>query len=400
MRSAIVVGAGIGGLAVAGALVRTGWQVTLLEREERIRPGRAALLLWPNGVRALRALGVSDGLDAIATPVERAGLRRPNGHWLRQTAPETAHGTPYVVHREDLHDAFVAALGERIDIRTGVTVRTVPSGGDRPAVGDGHTTWEADLVVGADGVRSAMRQRLAPESQAVSAGYAAWRAVIPWYRAPHLPPDTPPAGETLGIGHRFFHASLGERRSAGASSRGGIYWMATAPGAARPEPRDVQLTLLRRWFAGWHRPIGELLAATDPEDLVQETVTELRPVPDSLVFPAGDGGYALVGDAAHALADHLGQGAGLALEDAATLQALVRDAVPGHALIGALQAYHRARRPRVARLARQSRRLGTALQASGRFGSRARGAALGAVAPRLLGSAAAAANEWQPPAAP
>ncbi len=179
MRSAIVVGAGIGGLAVAGALVRTGWQVTLLEREERIRPGRAALLLWPNGVRALRALGVSDGLDAIATPVERAGLRRPNGHWLRQTAPETAHGTPYVVHREDLHDAFVAALGERIDIRTGVTVRTVPSGGDRPAVGDGHTTWEADLVVGADGVRSAVRQRLAPESQAVSAGYAAWRAVIP-----------------------------------------------------------------------------------------------------------------------------------------------------------------------------------------------------------------------------
>jgi hypothetical protein len=173
--------------------------------------------------------------------------------------------------------------------------------------------------------------------------------------------------------------------------------MATAPGAARPEPRDVQLTLLRRWFAGWHRPIGELLAATDPEDLVQETVTELRPVLDSLVFPAGDGGYVLVGDAAHALADHLGQGAGLALEDAATLQALVRDAVPGRALIGALQAYHRARRPRVVRLARQARRLGTALQASGRFGSRARGAALGAVAPRLLGSAAAVANEWQPP---
>jgi 2-polyprenyl-6-methoxyphenol hydroxylase-like FAD-dependent oxidoreductase len=396
MRSAIVVGAGIGGLAVAGALIRTGWQVTLLERDERIRPGRAALLLWPNGVRALRALGVGDGLDAIATPVERAGLRRPDGHWLRQAAPETAHGAPYVVHREDLHDAFIAVLGEKMDIRTGVTVRTV-RGGDRPAVGDGANTWEADLIVGADGVRSTLRQRLAPTSQPVSGGYAAWRAVIPWYRAPHLPPDTPPAGETLGVGHRFVHASLGERRSAGASSRGGIYWMATAPGAARPEPRDVQLALLRRWFAGWHDPIGELLAATEPDDLVQETVAELRPIPESLVFPAGGGGYALVGDAAHALPDHLGQGACLALEDAATLQALVRDAVPGRALTGALQAYQRARRPRVARLSRQARRLGTVLQASGRFGSRARGVALGAVAPRLLESAATEANDWQPP---
>src|SRR5512144_2054729 len=130
MRSAIVVGAGVGGLAVAGGLVRGGWQVTLLEREERIRPGRAALLLWPNGVRAMRVLGVDDGLDAVATPVERAGLRRPDGPWLRQTAPETAHGGPYVIHGEDLHDVFVAALGEGMDIRTGVTVRTVRTGGD------------------------------------------------------------------------------------------------------------------------------------------------------------------------------------------------------------------------------------------------------------------------------
>jgi len=394
VRSAIVVGAGIAGLAAAGALARTGWQVTLLEREERLRPGRAGLLLWPNGIRALQALGLDGGLDAIATPVQRAGLRRPDGHWLRQSAPETAQGTPYVVHREDMHDVFVAALGSKIDIRTGVTVRTVRTEGGRPGVGDGRSTWEADLVVAADGVHSAVRQRLVPGAQAVSGGYAAWRAVIPWYRAPHLPPDTPSAGETLGVGHRFVHASLGERRSAGASSRGGIYWVATAPGAARPEPSAVQLTLLRRWFAGWHDPIGDLLAATDPDDLVQEPVTELRPLPESFVHPAG---YVLLGDAAHALADHLGQGACLALEDAVTLQALVHDAEPGTALTAALHGYDRARRPRVARLARQGRRLGTVLQASGRLGARARGMALGALAPRLLESAATAANDWRPP---
>jgi 2-polyprenyl-6-methoxyphenol hydroxylase-like FAD-dependent oxidoreductase len=159
----------------------------------------------------------------------------------------------------------------------------------------------------------------------------------------------------------------------------------------------MQLTLLRRWYQGWHEPIEDLLAATDAEDLVQETVSELRPLPESFTFPVGGGGYALLGDAAHALADPLGQGAGLALEDAATLRALVAEAEPGPALAGALQAYSRARRPRVGRLSRQARRLGTVLQASGRFGARARGAALGTIAPRLLESAAGAASDWQPP---
>jgi 2-polyprenyl-6-methoxyphenol hydroxylase-like FAD-dependent oxidoreductase len=400
MRSAVVVGAGIGGLAVAGALARAGWQVTLLEKEERIRPGRAGLLLWPNGVRAMQALGLDHGLDAIATPVEQAGLRRPDGQWLRRPSPEDATAAPYVVHREDLHDALVAALGERVDIRTGVSVRTVNTGGGRPAVGDGHATWEADLVVAADGVRSAVRQRLAPDSHPASGGYAAWRAVIPWYHASQLLAGVPAAGETIGGGHRFVHASLGERRSAGASSRGGIYWMATAPGASRPEPPDVQLALLRRWFTGWHEPVGQLLEATDPEDLVQETVTELRPAPESFAFPAGGGGYALLGDAAHALGDHLGKGACLALEDAATLQVLVRDAAPGPGLAGALQAYQRLRHPRIARLARQGRRVGTLLQATGRFGGRARGMALGAIAPRMLAPAAPGTNDWHPPGQP
>jgi 2-polyprenyl-6-methoxyphenol hydroxylase-like FAD-dependent oxidoreductase len=398
MPSAVVVGAGIGGLAVAGALVRTGWQVTLLEQGERLRPGRAGLLLWPNGVRALHALGLADGLDAIATPVHRAGLRRPDGQWLRRAGAEDPEQVPLVVHRADLHDTFIAGLSEKLDIRTGVTVRTVRAPeGDQPAVGDGKSTWEADLVVAADGPRSAVRQRLAPASQLVSGGYAAWRAVIPWFRAPNLPPDTPAAGETIGVGHRFSHASLGERRSAGASSRRGIYWVATAPGATRPEPLDVQLGLLRRWFAGWHDPIGVLLEATDPQDLVQDTVAELRPVPESLVHPTGTGGYVLIGDAAHAIADHLGQGGCLALEDAATLQALVRGAAPGPDLVAALHGYQQARRARAVRLGRQSRRVGTVLQASGRFGSRARGLALQALAPRLLHSAAVSASQWQPP---
>jgi 2-polyprenyl-6-methoxyphenol hydroxylase-like FAD-dependent oxidoreductase len=398
MRSAVVVGAGVGGLAAAGALARTGWQVTLLERADRLRPARAAVLLWPSGVQALRALGLGAGLDAIATPVPRTGIRRPNGQWLRQPGARPAPGgTPVVVHGEDLHDAFVAGLGDRIEIRTGVTVRASRPGADRPGVTDGRTSWEADLVIGADGVASALRQRLAPQVSRVSGGCAAWRAVIPWYRAPHPPPGTPQAGDTIGGGHRFGYASLGERGASGGSSRGGIYWVAVAPGAPRPEPAETQLALLRRWLAGWHAPIGDLLAATEPADLVQDGMTELEPMPAAFAHRNGAGGYALVGNAAHAFADHLGQGASLALEDAVSLQALLLDAVPGRTLGAALDEYSRLRRGRVLRLARLSRRVGAALQPRGRVAARARELALGTLVPRALDAAAAGTADWRPP---
>ncbi|MFK4246455.1 FAD-dependent monooxygenase [Micromonospora chokoriensis] len=394
MRSAVVVGAGVGGLAVAGALARSGWMVTLMERAERVRPEPTAVVLWPNGVRALQALGLGAGLAAIATPLPDGGVRRPDGHWLVQPRPIPADRMPVVVHREDLHDALIAGLGERVDLRTGVTVRHVRvEPGERPAVSDGRQTIEVDLVVAADGTDSGIRRQLAPESRVVSSGCAAWRAVIPWYKAPRLPDDQPLVGEILGAGYRFVAASLGERGSSGGSTRGGIYWVATAAGAPRPEPPETQLALLRRWYAGWPDPIGALLDATDPADLVQQEVRELRPLPRAYGFPAGPGGVVLLGDAAHAMPPHLGQGACLAFEDAATLATLLREA----RLPDAVQAYDRVRRPRAATVVRQTRRMSAVLQTRGRLALRARDAALGTINSRLLSSAAATAAQWRPP---
>lgn len=397
MRTAVVVGAGIGGLAVAGGLARSGWQVTLLEQQDRVRAERTALILWPNGIRALRALGLDGGLDTIATPLPDTGVRRPDGQWLVQPGGRPDERVPVVVHREDLHDALVAGLGDRVEIRTGVQVREVrATDGDRPAVGDGRSLFEADLVVAADGVDSAVRQRLAPQSRVISSGWSAWRAVIPWYRAPKVAEELV-SGETLGAGYRFVAASLGAPGSSGSSGRRGIYWVATATGAPRPESPATQLALLRRWFAGWPAPIGELLAATEPGDLVQQEVRELRPLPRAFAFPAGTGGVVLLGDAAHAMPHHLGQGACLALEDAATLRAVVRDAIPGESLRTAISTYHRLRRPRSQAVVRQARRMSAVLQARGRLATRARYAAFGTLTPRLLGRVATEAAEWYPP---
>ncbi|MDM4719928.1 NAD(P)/FAD-dependent oxidoreductase [Micromonospora sp. WMMA1363] len=394
MRSAVVVGAGIGGLAVAGALARSGWRVTLLEQADRIRPAPTAVVLWPNGVRALHALGLGAGLDTIATPLPDGGVRRPDGHWLVQPRPAPADRMPVLVHREDLHDALVAGLGDAVELRTGMTVRTVRAEpGSRPSVDDGRHTIEADLVVAADGIDSVVRRQLAPEAAVASSGSVAWRAVIPWYRAPRLSAETSSTGEVLGAGYRFVSASLGEWGSSGTSNRGGIYWVATAAGAARPEPPETQLALLRRWYAGWPAPIADLLDATDPADLVQQEIRELRPLPRAYGLPAGPGGVALLGDAAHAMPPHLGQGACLAFEDAATLAALLRES----RLPDAVSGYDRVRRPRVAAMVRQSRRMSAVLQARGRLALRARDVALGALSPRLRASAAVSAAQWRPP---
>ena len=175
MRTAVVVGAGMAGLAAAGALARSGWQVTVLERGERVAAPPTALVLWANGRRALESLDPDGGWSAIAAPLPDGGVRRPDGQWL--VAPRVRAGAgpaPVVVHLEDLYDALVAGLGDLVQIRTGFAVTTLRTGQRvRPSVGDGRTMIEADLVVAADGIDSPVRRALFPESVAVGLRLAA-----------------------------------------------------------------------------------------------------------------------------------------------------------------------------------------------------------------------------------
>jgi 2-polyprenyl-6-methoxyphenol hydroxylase-like FAD-dependent oxidoreductase len=401
LRTAVVAGAGMAGLATAGALSRAGWQVTLLERGERVAAPATALVLWGNGRKALQALDPDGGWAAIASPLPDGGVRRPDGQWLvppraRRNGGASVNGgpAPAVVHLEDLYDALVAGLGDRVEIRTGTTVSKVRVGrGQRPAVGDGRTWFEADLVVAADGIDSPIRRVLAPEAAAVGSGFAAWQAVIPGYRTPRLPANLAAGGETLGAGYRFVSIPLGER----AAGQGGVYWVATAAGAPRPESPATQLALLKRWFSTWHAPIGDLLDATRPEDLIPQEVRELRPLPRAYGFGSGPGGVVLLGDAAHAMPHHLGQGACLAFEDAATLRSLVADVAPGDELCAAIGLYSRTRRPRTTSVVRQTRRMSAVVQARGRLALRARDAALNQLRPRILGHIHGEAADWTAP---
>jgi 2-polyprenyl-6-methoxyphenol hydroxylase-like FAD-dependent oxidoreductase len=394
VRTAVVVGGGMAGLATAGALSRSGWRVTVLERAERVAAPPTAVVLWPTGLRALQSLDPDGGWTAIASPLPDGGVRRPDGQWL--IAPRARSGagpSPAAAHLEDVYDALVAGLGD-VEIRTGFEATTIRTGlRTRPTVSDGRTTIEADLLVGADGIDSRVRAAVAPEAVAVGSGFAAWQAVIPGFRVPRLDGDRCVGGETLGAGYRFVAIPLGDH----AAGRGGVYWVATAAGAARPEAPATQLALLRRWFAGWHEPVGALLDATRPEDLVPQGVRELRPLPRAYGFPAGPGGVVLVGDAAHAMPHHLGQGACLAFEDVATLRSLVADVEPGPALTAAVESYSRLRRPRTTTVVRQNRRMSAVVQARGRLALRARDAALNHMRPRMLARSLDPPADWTAP---
>ncbi|MGY1714138.1 FAD-dependent monooxygenase [Geodermatophilus sp. SYSU D01106] len=375
-----VIGAGIGGLAVAAGLQRAGADVTVLERAAAAAPVGSGLSLFGNGLTALDALGLGDAVREVTVPGGgglQAGQRRPDGAWLSRT-PAAAVDRLRVVHRADLHRVLEAALRPGT-VRWGTAVAGTPPSGDGVRLADG-TVEPADVVVAADGIRSRVRAGWPGDPGLRYSGYTAWRAVT------GRPVDLRgAAGETWGRGLRFGMAPL---------AGGRVYWFAVATLPAGTVSGDEHATVTRL-VAGWHAPVGELVAATPPEAVTRSDVYDLAgPVP---AFRRGR--CVLLGDAAHAMTPDLGQGANQALEDAATLTRLLTG-VTDRDVGAALDAYDRLRRPRTRRIARRAHAVGQVAQARGPVASRLRDAVLRLTPPAAAARQLLGIQAWQPPAAP
>ena len=331
-RRALVVGGGVGGLAAAIAIRSAGWEVEVLERGTvRAAPG-AGLALWPNGVRALRALGLGDALAPIAARVPEMALHRAGGRVLGRfdgAAVERRWGAPLLaVHRADLLAAELDHLGAG-RVRQCTEVELVEEGGVRLTDG---SVLEADLVVGADGLGSVTRSVVLSDGPPRPAGIVAFRGVAP--------ADGPvPAGEWWGAGALAGLLPLPGDRA---------YWYVAArarevEAAAGERPAAVAAALAERLSP----LVADAVGRTAPGLIVRHELADRR-AGRRLVGER----LALLGDAAHPMLPFLGQGACSALDDAA---ALARALQQEDGLAAALRRYERERGAASARLVRASR---------------------------------------------
>lgn len=317
---AVVVGAGIGGLAATLSLRRAGHDVTLVERAPRFTEGGAGIQLAPNATRELRRLDVLDSVVAQAARPSHFSFRTwSDGSEICRYAlgreAEEEFGAPYlVVHRADLHGALAAAVPpESVRLDTAVVGMAQDDRSAQVTTATGERLT-ADLVVAADGIRSAARQWLFGRDEAVFSGTAAYRALLPSAEVADL--DLPPLAAWLGPDRHFVHYWV--RRGELLNVVGVFSTRAPARESwtAKAEPGE-QL----REFADWDPRVRTVLERAG--QVYRYGIHTRTPLTRWNV-----GRVTLLGDSAHAMVPFQAQGAAQAILDAAVLGDVLTDATP------------------------------------------------------------------------
>jgi salicylate hydroxylase len=331
-----IVGGGIGGLAAALALERRGAQVIVAEQSGALSEIGAGLNLTPNAVKALRALGVEHAVNAIASGSEFLNIRSwKSGRYvsrMRRGDFKQKFGAPNLsVHRADLLEVLAGAL-RGSEIRLGLRAVAVESN-ERGAVArfaDG-STLEADIVVGADGIHSAVRTSLFGADAPRFTGCICWRGMAETAATPR---DIDVRDGALWMGPHGHVVHYPVRR--GELLNIVAHFDSTA-WTEESWTHECDVSEVMATYAGWNPALTRLYpcstrwykwALYDRDPLVKWS----------------RGRATLLGDSAHAMLPYLGQGAAMALEDACVLAAMV--ARHADDLSAALLAYEQIRAPR------------------------------------------------------
>lgn len=346
VKTAVVVGAGIGGLTAAVALRRVGIRATVHERAEKFGAVGAGISLWPNATRILKRLDVLDAVARTGARLSHLCLRDAKGRTLMRVPTDNYEVPALCAYRPDLVAALRAALPEGA-VHLGHTLTAVKEQGDQvmATFANGAVT-KSDILIGADGIRSAARAATLGAATPRYGGYPCWRGIGPMPNAWELAQAT----ESWGDGKRFGLLPTGGGR---------MYWYATAnlPEGDRMANDEAEKERVAALFAGWHNPIPQMIASTPAADVLVNDIYDLAPS-----RPWYAGRTVLIGDAIHATTPNLGQGGCTAIEDGWVLAEMLRDKPYGKAF----HAFEKARHRRTTRVTKQSALVGQIGQWEGR----------------------------------
>ncbi len=337
-----VVGAGIGGLSAAAALRRRGIDVEVFEQAPALGEVGAGVAIATNGWRLLEHLGVLDRLRATSSTLDRGYLQlREDGSLISVLRAPGA--VVYGVHRADLLDVLASTIPESI-VHTGHRLTSLRQEEDAVELSFEHgATYSADAVIGADGIHSVVRPQLVEDIAPVSSGTAAYRALVPVRSEDDWEWGT--SKIWIGPGRHFLVYPVRADRLinivAVVPALGGERDSWSAPG----DPKE-----LSNEFAGWDPKVQGLI------ERVEDTF--LWGLFDRAQLSTwADGRVTLLGDAAHAMLPHLGQGANQTIEDGFALAAAL-EGVDAAGVPAAFQVYEGLRRERASTVQQSSRAFG------------------------------------------
>ncbi len=336
-----IIGGGIGGLTAALALRKLGFSPEVFEQAPALHEVGAAIAVWPNAMRLLRHLGLDNEIIEKAGVIEKIRVLDWRGRLLKSARLPESNAPAVALRRADLQAALLHAVPAD-SVHLGRHCTGFLQQSDRLTVkfADGGST-DCDLLIGADGLHSAVRAQAFNDGEPTDCRYTSWRGISDCQPLSLIPAT---AVEIHGRGKRFGIGPVG---------LGKFGWWATAnlTGVDNKSAKDQQQQqILLELFDGWFQPVVELIQATPEKGIVRNSVFDRPPA-----RRWGEEHLTLLGDAIHPTTPNLGQGGCLAIEDAVVLaRCLSKSNDP----VQALRHYERLRYQRTANVVRWSRYYG------------------------------------------
>lgn len=306
----LIVGGGVAGMTASAALAQQGFRVTLLESAPQFGEIGAGLTLTPNAMKGLDFIGICEEAAAVAVEPTRQRIQ----HWrdgrtlveMDRSTQRAKYGAPYItVHRADLH-AVMTRAAERSGVEMIAGAQVVSSKGTTVTLADGRT-FGADVLIGADGVKSVIRQRFGDDAPHFT-GHVAWRCLVPV--TPELQELSDFPGIIIGPG-----AMMNRYNVRGSKIMNFVFFARQEGWNEEGWTTPADPAELQGIFGHWCDDAKALLRAATAQPLFKWAINARKPM-DTWVL---DGNVTLIGDAAHAMTPFLGHGAACGIEDAVVL---------------------------------------------------------------------------------